>query len=115
MCRIDDALRREGTPRAEPAALEAVGTDVFVSPWTVGDDIEHGSPRGSSSRLLAAPPSLIDRVNPEWRDRQTVPPGADPMLAHQFRRLAATLLQAQWKGRLKSVMITSAAPGDGKP
>jgi Mrp family chromosome partitioning ATPase len=48
------------------------------------------------------------------RERLTLSSEADPLLGHQFRRLVATLLQAQGNGELKKVMITSAAPGDGK-
>ena len=114
MGRIDDALRREGTRRAEPSALNAVGADIFVSPWAAGDDVEPGSALGSSPRLRVVPSSLINGFNPEWRERLTISTETDPMLAHQFRRLAAVLLQAQRRGRVKSVMITSAAPHDGK-
>jgi capsular exopolysaccharide synthesis family protein len=56
----------------------------------------------------------LRKVNPAWRERLTISSGADPLLVHQFHRLAAILLRAQRTRRLKSVMITSAAPHDGK-
>jgi capsular exopolysaccharide synthesis family protein len=128
MGRINDALRREGTLRAEPSALEAVGADVFVSPWTVGaDHVERSvpkekaarsvidcSPPGSTPQRRVVPPLLIERFKPGWRERLTISADADPLLVHQFHRLAAPLFQ-EWGGkRLKSLMITSADPGDGK-
>ena len=39
---------------------------------------------------------------------------AGPMLVEQFRSLAATLHRAQGERHLKSVVVTSPAPGDGK-
>ena len=39
---------------------------------------------------------------------------APPLLVEQFRSLAATLHQAQREQPLKSVIVTSASPGDGK-
>jgi Mrp family chromosome partitioning ATPase len=50
----------------------------------------------------------------EWRDRLVGSPSIDPVLIEQFRRLAATLHHAQTTSNLKIVMVTSAAPGDGK-
>lgn len=114
MSRIDDALRLSGVPLAELSARGAVAADVFESPWTAGDHIESDSSRGSSPHLLPVRPSRKEGFNPAWRDRLTISSGADPLLVHQFHRLAAILLRAQRTRRLKSVMITSAAPHDGK-
>jgi protein-tyrosine kinase len=50
----------------------------------------------------------------EWRERLAGGPQGDPALIEQFRRLAATLHHAQQANGLRSVMITSASPGDGK-
>jgi len=49
-----------------------------------------------------------------WRQRLATGPEGDPGLIEQFRRLAATLHHAQQANGLRSVMVTSAAPGDGK-
>jgi protein-tyrosine kinase len=114
MGRIDDALRRGGRQRAEFPVSEAVGADVFVSPWTVGDNVEPGLAQTSSLRPVVEPPSLIKGFNPQSLGRLAVSTQADPMLAHQFGRLTAILLAARRRERLKSVMITSAAPHDGK-
>jgi capsular exopolysaccharide synthesis family protein len=128
MSRINDALRRAGTRLAEPSALEAVGADVFVSPWTACDNqVAHGVSNDKTGERVPdlalddpAPrprvvrPSLLGGFNPGWRERLIVSADADPLLVHQFHRLAASLLQAQRAEHLKSVMITSAAPKDGK-
>ena len=47
-------------------------------------------------------------------ERLVVSVTAGPLLVEQFRSLAATLHQAQAEQPLKSVIVTSAAPGDGK-
>jgi capsular exopolysaccharide synthesis family protein len=59
-------------------------------------------------------PSIIDAFEGEWRDRLAIGSRANHLLADQFRRLAATLLQVQRGERLRTVMVTSAVPDDGK-
>jgi capsular exopolysaccharide synthesis family protein len=49
-----------------------------------------------------------------WRERLASPPDGNAALIEQFRRLAATLHHAQQTNGLRSVMVTSASPGDGK-
>ncbi len=129
MGRIDEALRRveaekTGTiPAADPPP-EAPATDVFVSPWSFQGEAE---PRLRSD---AATPereetltdlsehtgrlSVFRGFNPELYGRIVAAPGASPLLAEQFRRLAATLHHAQLVQGTKTIMITSADPGDGK-
>ena len=114
MGRIDDALRRSGAPSAKPAAPDAVATDAFVSPWTVDDDLKRDASSVSGPWRGAPPSTPTEDCSSGWRERLGVSIDSDPLLAHQFHRLAATLLQAQRMGRLKSVMITSASPQDGK-
>src|SRR5262249_34325104 len=68
----------------------------------------------TSTGLHVVWPSLLGRFKSEWRDRLAVGPEVEPGLAEQFRRLAGTLLQNQRGEHIRSVMITSAAPADGK-
>jgi capsular exopolysaccharide synthesis family protein len=49
-----------------------------------------------------------------WRNRLAAGPDSDPHLVEQFRRLAATLHQAHQANGLRSVIVSSAMPGDGK-
>jgi capsular exopolysaccharide synthesis family protein len=64
--------------------------------------------------LVPVRPSVAESFLAGWRERLVVSKGADKLLVHQFRRLVATLLQAQGSTPLKTIMVTSAAPGDGK-
>jgi receptor protein-tyrosine kinase len=59
-------------------------------------------------------PSLLGRFRPEWRARLALAGDGEPGLAEQFRRLAATLLHCQRGENIRSVIITSAVPADGK-
>ena len=57
---------------------------------------------------------LPERFNPAWQERLTISTGADPYIIEQFRRLAATLVHRQRADGIKSVMVASANPADGK-
>jgi protein-tyrosine kinase len=113
MGRIDDALRRAGTPTPDSHGRGAVGGDVFVSPWAARDDIDRGNLPGEAP-VRVVDPLRIDDVRPGFRERLTIAASADPLLVHQFHRLAAILLQTQRTSALKSVMIASAVPREGK-
>ncbi len=65
----------------------------------------------------AAEPSTgwgVTRFSSKWRERLAHGPEADAGLVEQFRRLAGTLHHAQQTNGLRSVMVTSSQPGDGK-
>jgi capsular exopolysaccharide synthesis family protein len=143
MGRIDEALRRAGASPFQPQAASTAGTGVFVAPWMFDDhscrpelQLGHqGEPgarqipalsqefdreepeavaRLGDTHPLVPVPLIIEAFKPAWRQLLTIGSDADPMLVDQFRRLAATLIHAQREQRLKSVMITSADPDDGK-
>lgn len=119
MSRIDEALKR-----ANPAAPETHPTSagqMFRPAWTVveGGDSESG-PRPEPTPVLslpavgdAAPRGLVS-FSSRWQERLATGPGADPALTEQFRRLAATLHHAHQGHGLRSVMVTSASPDEGK-
>ena len=141
MGRIDDALRRSGTTGDSPASAgpsSASGLpdgEVFSSPWSVHDlkDLPQDPPQTSESPVAASPPAEPVEA-PTVRSRSFGEPGpvllrepsndrselltglatANPALSAQFRRMAATLYNAQDQGDLKLVMVTSAVPGEGK-
>jgi capsular exopolysaccharide synthesis family protein len=136
MGRIDEALRRSnidvgrGTGGSMPAPAP--------SAWQFGqqpggdDAPEPAGPRPSapvaevSDRPVTKAPA--DRAVPEedgpparWDgfdagalERLVVSKTAGPLLVEQFRSLAATLHRAQAEQPIKSVIVTSASPGDGK-
>jgi protein-tyrosine kinase len=128
MGRIDEALRRAGTedragaPLPQPAGS---ANDVFSSPWAFPAEGGATADTGRESSVPAAPTlevtlpqegrmGVFQGFPSELAGRIVASPGASPMLAEQFRRLAATLHHAQLVQGTKVVMITSANPGDGK-
>lgn len=126
MSRIDEALRLAGRSQAA-GALEAT-PETFTAPWTFERGHQRDLPAQTSAAVedLPAAPSPVEPLlgddssipvtgfAPEWSHRLAIAPDASPMLVEQFRRLAATLFQAQTSGRMKVVMITSPWAGDGK-
>jgi protein-tyrosine kinase len=115
MSRIDDALRRAGVETVASANIAPAS-----SPWTFGPGAHSSIASPSPSRSV---PDAIPvhgtswrfrEFSDQWRDRLIDSSSVDPALVEQFRRLAATLHQAQITSGLKVVMVTSAEPGDGK-
>ncbi len=82
-------LRREPPDRAEAPAARAVPEE-------------------------DAPPARWDRFDAGALERLVVSRTAAPMLVEQFRTLAATLIGAQGAQPIKSIIVTSPSPGDGK-
>jgi receptor protein-tyrosine kinase len=125
MGRIEEALRRAvpKDPQVKPVDGQQQ-EDVFVSAWTFGavpDQVVPDQPAEvDSTRAEPSPglhvvwPSLLARFKPEWRERLALTGDVERGLAEQFRRLAATLLHSQRGENIRSVMITSAVPADGK-
>jgi len=120
--RIDEALRRmKGSGDGVPVA--AGGQALFNPAWPISDrehrtaaidagptaavDHDRGLGRGTKEAGIAG-------FSSAWRERLASPPDGDPGLIEQFRRLAATLHQAQRTNNLRSVMVTSALPSEGK-
>jgi protein-tyrosine kinase len=127
MSRIEEALRRlngadlparsERNPNAEP----------FRSPWdfqksrAIGEgDFQKSRANGHEAITTSPGPEPVGKggaisgFNSQWRERLVVSPDVDPILVEQFRRLAATLHHAQATNNVRTVMVTSATPGDGK-
>jgi capsular exopolysaccharide synthesis family protein len=103
-----------------------VDADFFSSPWPVeGEERQTLSPATATPlpdrKGLAEPlevglgrESMLDRLSPTWRDRLVIGPKANAVLGEQFRRLAATLVDAQRSQPFNCIMVTSPLPGDGK-
>ena len=106
MGRIDKALRRsnvdagQGTGAETPAAA--------LSPWAVEQQEEPDRPEPKRA------PVRWKGFDEAEAERLVVSTNAGPMLVEQFRSLAATLHRAQLEQPLKSVIVTSPSPGDGK-
>jgi protein-tyrosine kinase len=91
--------------------------DQFSSPWQFQED-GPAPESGASSHAVPEPMppnvAVISGFNSKWRERLVVFPEVQPFLVEQFRRLAATLHQAQASDNLRTVLVTSALPSDGK-
>ena len=118
MSRIDEALQRTKALR-DDAATNASQSN-FVAAWPIGTPAGSTSSPVEAGTLASAPAARAPSVGPalgfssEWRQRLASAPDGDPALVEQFRRLAATLHHAQRANGIRSVMVTSAQPGDGK-
>jgi protein-tyrosine kinase len=127
MGRIDEALGRSNVDaaRGTGASTAAAGP----SPWLFeqhdgGDGTEPaksvvGEPVAEARRDCPAPgedqePTPWGPFDARATERFVASRTAGPLLVEQFRSLAATLTQAQNERRVRSAIVTSASPRDGK-
>ena len=125
MSRIDQALKRASKPGGTISALDdrvSGGADDPVSLTHYpreGSELVAFRPKHSDvlpgpppvSRETAAPPPLRPT---EALDDKLILTHATPVAVEQYRRLAATLHGLQIEHGTKTVMVTSALPGEGK-
>jgi capsular exopolysaccharide synthesis family protein len=109
------------------------GEDPFATPWDFDAGHEPSEPPAASraselfpdqAPVASGKPFAADATNPSamalFRGfhpavlERIVAGNANPMLAEQYRQLAATLHHAQIAQQINSVMIASAAAGEGK-
>ncbi len=120
MGRIDEALKRteaDGGPRPSTSRGQ-----LFKPAWSVTDEETEATPDLTiePTSILTSPGARpgqdvgLARFSSQWHERLAGGAGSDQGLVEQFRRLAGVLHHAQQANGLSSVMITSAAPGDGK-
>jgi capsular exopolysaccharide synthesis family protein len=125
--RVDEALRRLGGPGAANGPATD-GQHLFDGGWAAGpaapeqpdskvsvadDEAVHHSDVGEAVRHSGSYRGLLT-FSSQWKERLAAGPHGNTTLIEQFRRLAATMHQAHQAGGLRSVMVTSASPGDGK-
>jgi capsular exopolysaccharide synthesis family protein len=126
MTRLSEALRRaaeQSTPTTETPATGDVAAPAWqfspvetmhvpVEPERVAPpelERSHVAPAKSPSLRGATP-----RIGALDREKLVVSATATPGMVEQYRRLAAVLHHAQQASGVKSVMITSALPSEGK-
>ena len=127
MGRIDEALRRSNVDTAQGTG--AVAPAPAASPWRIEPQEDRDGPAPedySASEPAAEAPT--SRPVPEedggparWGgfdagavERLVVSGTAGPLLVEQFRSLAGTLHRVQGERHIKSLIVTSPSPGDGK-
>ncbi len=120
MSRIDKALRRASAPSGAPIS-EWDRSDVFVSAWDQPAEREPRRPDGQEGAVRSSEPILTQATRQElpslstrWRERLTASSDCNPALLERFRRLAATLHNAQAASGIRSLLVTSANPNEGK-
>jgi len=137
MSRLDEALKRAGQrfPAPDGAAGESRAHPVpdpltFTSPWdfeAAASRLDTGpsgvtEPRHAGQASAPHVPdmetarttALARRLPKWWSERLVLSASRHPGLAERYRRLAATLHHAQGLQSLKTVMVASAGPGEGK-
>lgn len=129
MSRIDEALRRTakarglGGPQVEHASgepLAAHAGDVSILDRFASEG--RSTPRWDvqPATAHAGTPSRADRwtqavsFHPALKDRLVVGPDIEPVVVEQYRRLAAVLHDMQRERGLKTLMVSSALPQEGK-
>jgi len=125
MGRIDEAFRRSnvdagaiaGAPQAvpQPSAWSSEAPPANATP--VGVPTPPGHPPAASAFACGEAPGgdvPWGGFDESVAERLVVSSSAPPRLLEEFGSLAAILQQAQGTQPLKSVMVTSASPGEGK-
>jgi capsular exopolysaccharide synthesis family protein len=108
MGHIDEALRRSNVDAAQGTGAEAPAP--AASPWRIEERRDAEAPVPAEVER----PVRRGGFDPRAIERLVVSKTAGPLLVEQFRGLAATLLRIRGERPLKSVLVTSPAPGDGK-
>lgn len=120
MSRIDEALQRTGDGRVGPGP-GSTSQAVFAPAW---DESQAFSPadrfqpitlsRSSTHGRMATDASPDVFLSRAWSERLATAPEANRVLVEQFRRLAASLHNAQNHSGIRVIMLTSASPEEGK-
>lgn len=126
MGRIDQAMSRANLDAGKGTGAEAPLP--APSPWQVDQaegERQAAAPARAAGADASRPPSRPeaggDGRPARWEgfdadalERLVASKNASPLLVEQFRILAASLHRAQAERPLKSLIVTSASPGDGK-
>jgi capsular exopolysaccharide synthesis family protein len=127
MGRIDEALRRSNRDASQGTGSEAPSP--APAPWGF-DQQDDGDGAGTRTAPANGPaaeetpgrgvaggngrPARWGGFDPGATERLVVSDGASALLVEQFRTLAGTLHRTQLEKHFKSLIVTSASPGDGK-
>jgi protein-tyrosine kinase len=135
MSRVDEALRRAGA--AHSPFEERRGTTLALEPRAVAADAatleryapeHHAAPAPASTssaesprnvRPAAASPAIVRHpkrisIAPAQEGKLVISPEITPYTVEQYRRLATVLNDLQNQRGVKTLMVSSAAPREGK-
>jgi capsular exopolysaccharide synthesis family protein len=119
MSRIDQARRRSSAPAGgaeseEPAPGSGNGAASVLERYVPERAGGAALARALPLSAVPAPGRPFASADPDFRRRLVIGKDADPLSVEQYRRLAATLHQLQVDRGLKTLMVTSAIPHEGK-
>ena len=129
MSRIHEALKRAEQQRIEPTEAPPImpaqiGDEVAGSPATRSSELfdplaqSENETRTRSAEFLRFDDIWTQCANPGWRldlERNVfIDPTAPPAVREQFRTLRSRLYQIRDKQPLRSILVTSSLPGEGK-
>jgi protein-tyrosine kinase len=121
MSRIDEVLRRSAGVLVDPPAVDAVdAASVAVSIDRYAPEPAPRTVEFPKSRTAAPEPSprRPERATPSFSEslqgRLVVDGNTLPVSIEQYRRVAAALHEYQQQHGLKSIMVSSAVPKEGK-
>ncbi len=127
MGRIDEAMNRarmdagQGTgaaaqaPAPSPWEVDAPeGREQAAQPGPGPGESRPGPQPEREARVERRSARPGGRLDSPAADRLVGSANAGPLAVEQFRRLAAALIHARAERYLKSILVTSPAPGDGK-
>jgi protein-tyrosine kinase len=133
MSRIDEAIRRARLSDSSSTELGAgrmphgaPADELFSGPWQVAADDKITLEPPALERIPEQPTPAIHPaalrvrrasspgIHPDLTDKVVATDGMPPMAAEQYRKLAAKLHHAQLERGLKTIMVVSAVPGEGK-
>jgi len=111
MTRLTEALERAQTGESGTPSTPASATVDTPADWKFG---------GPAPAPTLAPPPASESTAEAWAfgegiaERLVVAEQIDTVLVEQYRRLAASLHHAQTKREIRTVMVVSAVPAEGK-
>jgi capsular exopolysaccharide synthesis family protein len=131
MSLLERALRRARSENAVDTSITApdgahVSNTVFVSPWHFDEKdsvlesqvATHPAPVPAPGPPSAAPhaPSLprFAAFRADVRKKLVLGNEASPTMREQFRNIASTLYRMRDERKIKTIMVVSAVPGEGK-
>jgi len=104
----EGAVTPESGSPVDPSALDRYATESAPSAAEAPPPA-----RTSQLRQVDAPAAPI-ACHPSWSDTLVLNPGVAPIMVEQYRRLAAVMEEVQFETGLKTLMVSSALPGEGK-